>query len=222
MLKNSKKHLFIFGLLTIVTTFSIGFSSWVSAEKTVQRSINSEMGDIYDSCNLFSFGTLKTFTFSKYGILKDETYQAKGEVYLQFKVKSKDGLMKYYGGISSFKIGFTMSSTNSSINLNQYLSKDQNEQLNYYVSYNSYLDVTSATEPNGSIPYSVDSRNVTSEITYTDNLEDFKNSEYIYFVLEYHYDFTSVFETFETSVFNPLNSDSDNGITFDFVIGMIE
>ena len=115
MLKNSKKHLFIFGLLTIVTTFSIGFSSWVSAEKTVQSSINSEMGDIYDSSNLFSFGTLKTFTFSKYGILKDETYQAKGEVYLQFRIKSKDGLMKYYGDISSFKISFTMSSTNSSI-----------------------------------------------------------------------------------------------------------
>ena len=220
MLKNGKKHLFIFGLLTIVTTFSIGFSSWVSAEKTIQSSITSEMGDIYDSSNLFSFGTLKTFTFSKYGILKDETYQAKGEVYLQFKVKSKDGLMKYYGDISSFKFGFTMSSTNSNINLNDYLSKDQNEQLNYYVSYNSYLDVTSATEPNGSIPYSVDSRNVTSEINYSDNLENFKNAEYIYFVLEYHYDFTKVYETFETSVFNPLNS--DNGITFDFVIGVIE
>lgn len=220
MLKNSKKHLFIFSLLTIVTTFSIGFSSWVSAEKTVQSSINSEMGDIYDSSNLFSFGTLKTFTFSKYGILKDETYQAKGEIYLQFKVKSKDGLLKYYGDISSFKIGFTMSSTNSPINLNQYLSQDQNEQLNYYVSYNSYLDVTSVTEPSGSIPYSVDGRNITSEITYSDNLENFKNAEYICFVLEYHYDFTSVYETFETSVFNPLNT--DNGITFDFVIGVIE
>ena len=219
MLKNSKKHLFIFGLLTIVTTFSIGFSSWVSAEKTVQSSINSEMGDIYDSSNLFSFGTLKTFTFSKYGILKDETYQAKGEVYLQFKVKSKDGLMKYYGDISSFKISFTMSSTNS-LNLNDYLSQDQNEQLNYYVSYDSYLDVTSTTEPSGSIPYSVDDRNVASEITYADNLENFKNSEYIYFVLEYHYDFTLVYETFETSIFNPLNS--DDGITFDFVIGVIE
>ena len=219
MLKNSKKHLFIFGLLTIVTTFSIGFSSWVSAEKTVQRSINSEMGDIYDSSDLFSFGTLKTFTFSRYGILKDETYQAKGEVYLQFRIKSKDGLMKYYGDISSFKISFTMSSTNS-LNLNDYLSQDQNEQLNYYVSYDSYLDVTSTTEPSGSIPYSVDDRNVTSEITYTDNLENFKNAEYIYFVLEYHYDFTSVYETFETSVFNPLNKDKD--ITFDFVIGVIE
>lgn len=220
MLKNGKKHLFIFGLLTIVTIFSIGFSSWVSAEKTVQSSINSEMGDIYDSSNLFSFGTLKTFTFSKYGILKDETYQAKGEIYLQFKVKSKDGLMKYYGDISSFKFSFTMSSTNSSVNLNQYLSQDQNDQLNYYVSYNSYLDVTSVTEPSGSIPYSVDGRNITSEITYSDNLENFKNAEYIYFVLEYHYDFTSVYETFETSVFNPLNT--DNGITFDFVIGVIE
>ena len=220
MLKNSKKPLFIFSLLTIVTTFSIGFSSWVSAEKTVQSSINSEMGDIYDSSNLVSFGTLKTFTFSKYGILKDETYQAKGEIYLQFKVKSKDGLMKYYGDISSFKISFTMSSTNSSVNLNQYLSQDQNDQLNYYVSYNSYLDVTSVTEPSGSIPYSVDGRNITSEITYSDNLENFKNAEYIYFVLEYHYDFTSVYETFETSVFNPLNT--DNGITFDFVIGVIE
>lgn len=220
MLKNGKKHLFIFGLLTIVTTFSIGFSSWVSSEKTIQRSITSEMGDIYDSSNLFSFGTLKTFTFSKYGILKDETYQAKGEVYLQFKVKSKDGLMKYYGDISSFKISFTMSSTNSSINLNKYLSQGQNEQLNYYVSYDSYLDVTSTTEPSGSIPYSVVGRNITSEITYTGNLENFKNAEYIYFVLEYHYDFTSVYETFETSVFNPLNS--DDGITFDFVIGVIE
>lgn len=220
MLKNSKKHLFIFGLLTIVTTFSIGFSSWVSSEKTIQSSITSEMGNIYDSTDLFSFGNLKTFTFSKYGILKDETYQAKGEVYLQFKVKSKDGLMKYYGDISSFKIGFTMSSTNSSINLNQYLSQDQNEQLNYYVSYNSYLDVSEANKPSGPIPYSVDGRNITSEINYSDNLENFKNAEYIYFVLEYHYDFAKVYETFEASVFNPLNS--DNGITFDFVIGVIE
>ena len=209
-----KKFSFLIIFLSIIAISTVGFSSWLITHDYSEKAIDITVGAINDKNELFSFDEIKPFKFNKYGILKDDVYQENGEIYIQFKLKSKGGLSLFYEP-NGFTLNFTLASLNS-INLVSYLS-DEIESVQYYVSNVKYPDEQESL-PSGSCSTTIDGANVSSILKYNNDLNDFDNYDYLYFVLVYNFNFSSVFDDFETQIYEYLIK--DNSISFEFLIGI--
>ena len=209
-----RKFSFLIIFLSIIAISTVGFSSWLITHDYSRKAIDITVGAINDKNELFSFDEIKPFKFNKYGILKDDVYQENGEIYIQFKLKSNGGLSLFYEQ-NGFTLSFTLTSLNS-VNLVDYLS-DEIESVQYYVSNIKYPNEWESS-PSGSCSTTIDGTNVSSILNYNNDLNDFDNYDYLYFVLVYNFDFNSVFADFEAQIYEYLIK--DNSISFEFLIGI--
>lgn len=201
-------------ICAIIFITCVGFSTWVIVQDYSETPIDINVGVVNDKKKLFSFDEILPFKFNKYGVLKDEIYQEKGEIAIQFKIKSKDGIDVFYPS-NTFLLNFTFSSLNS-VNLINYISKDD-LTCDYFISYDNYLDFNSMS-PTGKSVITVDGSSATSSIDFNGEDKEIATHDYIYFTLLYKFDFSDVFLNFESEIYNHLIA--DNSVVFDFIIGI--
>ena len=211
------KTIVICSILSVITLFSIGFASWIVNNKYVESNIKIEIGKI-NNFNQFEFGDITTFTFNKYGVLEDDIYQSKGNIQISFLIKLKNGLAQQQYDRDKLSLEFLWESANQSINLNDYFSSNEEENIKCYYSYNSYDD---ALNNNTSflLDFSKQDRTIASTINTEISVDDFSKYNNAYFVINFNYDFSAAYETFETTIYDKLIT--DNGIFFKFSLGVI-
>lgn len=211
------KTIVICSILSVITLFSIGFASWIVNNKYVESNIKIEIGKI-NNFNQFEFGDITTFTFNKYGILKDDVYQADGDIQIEFLIKLKNGIALENYNKENISLQFIWESTNPSINLNQYFSDTQNANIKYSYSYKSYDDAASKINSTTTSSYTLNENIIQTTFTTEITSNDISNYENAYFVINFAYDFSDIFSTFETSIYN--NLVKDNGTFFKLSLGV--
>ncbi len=199
--------------LCVISIVSIGFSSRIVTNEQLEMNIKVNSGAVNDKYKLFSFDEIKPFKFNKYGVLVDDVYQSKGEIAIQFKLKSNGGLSLFYA--EGFDLNFTLTSLNS-INLVSYLSNESGS-VEYHVNNSDYVN-WNENSPSGTCNAVIEDTSVSSTLVYNNALDDFDLNDYLYFVIVYNFDFSSVFADFENQIYEYLIK--DNSIIFDFFIGI--
>ena len=174
--------------------------------------VDVQTGTVNQQDTLFSFDKIKPFTFNKYGILEDNMYQSKGQIELQFKVKSKDGLANL-NLPNGYEFNLSLKSLNS-VNLINFLSKE--ELTSFYGSFDGYR--TKNTDFSGFCDVVTDGSSATSSLHFDADNEILLNYEYLHFVLTFNFDFSTAFDNFETEIYDPLLT--NNSLIFDFTIGV--
>ena len=214
-----RKTIVICSILSVIALFSIGFASWIVNNKYVESKINIEIGKI-NNFNQFEFGDISTFTFNKDGVLVDEVYQAKGDIQIKFLINLKSGLALQDYKQGNLTLQFLWESTNSNLNLNEYLSTDPHDGIKFSYSYLNYDDAQFIINSNPStITFNKESNIITAELETNISSVEILNNERAYFIINFAYDFTNVFNTFETSIYN--NLAKDNGTFFKFSLGVV-
>ena len=193
-----------------------GFSTWAINVEKEEAKIELEAGDTVDKRFLVVFEDLKPFVFNKYGILVDESYQSKGSVEIEFKIRCKNGL-NLLKKSNNFEINFSLTSLNT-VNLLDYLLVEQNViQGEFYSSFSSYTNV-SGSNPTGLFNLEMLNGKANSKIEFNIESNNLESQQFIYFVLVYNFDFSKVFSDFETKIYE--NLISDGKISFGFNIGI--
>lgn len=211
------KTIVICSILIVITLFSIGFASWIVNNKYVESNIKIEIGKI-NNFNQFEFGDISTFTFNKDGILKNDIYQQKGDIQIQFLIKLRNGLALENYNRDNLNLQFFWESTNPSLNLNEYISNNQGENIKYTYSFISYEDAVSKVISTTSTSFTFENNVVQSTLNTNITSNDIINYESAYFVVNFAYDFSNVFNTFETSIYN--NLIKDGGTFFKLSLGV--
>lgn len=198
----------ILTILAIISVIGVGFSSRAitkNAQETLSGKINAD--DVIDTSDYLTFGTSSMFGYCKSGVVEDETIVYKGDLKIPFSIKMKGALYPLLAtGATSLTISTNLCTTVSGLVSSTYLGATPT--LNYGIS-----TTAAPTDSTLSATGSLANELVTTNITYTDS--SLSSVDILYYLLVYHFDFTSDSANFETNVYDKLKAGTDS---FDFKV----
>ena len=202
-MKNIKRAQFLLPLLLIAIT-SIGFSSWnISSAKKIETVYKS--GDIFRLENFISYDDqVVLFEFCPYGLIVDETIADSGELTFGFTFLNTKTFIDVIGHNNLELIfDFTSSCSNDmNFNIFNFLSESETHKYSISSSKNNISYTNEITDlinnPDSSLI------NFTIEIP---NISIFENDQF-YFSFKLNFDFSSVINDFNTSVYQKICNNS--------------
>ena len=190
-----------------MSLFITGFSSWqIGSNNTNNINLITNYGDIIDLNSNVSFLDIEMFKYCKYGIVSDYTITYTGSIIIPFYFQVKDGIYEYLTNKSEFTFNTRIyvnyaSSVASDFNLFSYV----NNSIEYRINSSSSVDINKTTSG------SLNANYIDLNITYSDNSLYSINMVYCY--LKLNFDFSSVSNTFETSIYNNLVNSNGTSLT---------
>lgn len=202
-MKNIKSVKFLLPFLLIAIT-SIGFSSWnISSAKKIETVFKS--GDFFRLENFILYDDqIDLFEFCPYGLIVDETIANSGELTFGFTFLNTKTFIDVSGHNNlKLMLDFTSSCSND-VNFNIFNFLTKNETHKYSIS--SSKNNISYTNDITNLVNNSDSKLINFTIEVPD-ISIFENEQF-YFCFKLNFDFSSVMNDFNTSVYQKICNNS--------------
>lgn len=193
-------------ILSVISLSGIGYSTWV-LQPFFENKINVSTGNVSSLSDFIVYdNTIRMFEFSKYGLISNETFVYTGNIEIGFTIINISSLSQYLG-TNNLTLNITFESMcvyDLNFNIFRYLNSTDSckysisEGLNNINYSNNFI--ASQLNDKTAVSFDISINDITSY-----------SSNQIYLSLLFPFDFSSVSNSFNSSIYTKI---TNNGLTF--------
>lgn len=190
-------------LLTTLALFSVGFSSWTFVENPrFQQELKVQADQIVDLNDFFNFQEPQMFEISPNGIIIDDQLSYIGTVRISFYIKIKEGIFSFLTN-NYLQLELLLENTGG-FNLLQSTFTGSTPIVYYQIS-ETFISNPELVE---SIQGTLENNQIEIILAYEN--ENLENINFLFFNIEYRFDFSAYSENFESEIYNQAENQKVN------------
>jgi hypothetical protein len=198
-LQTIRQGSFLIGLASL-SLLSVGFSAWGygTRDSVGISDIGLRVGNVTNIGDYCSFGSISMFDYCTTGVVADDTIVSAGDIKVPFSISMSGGIYSKLSDTSKFSFTAFLSSSFTGLISSAYMSS-----ATPTIAYGVSTSAAPTTAPL-SVTGSIVSSKVSAAISYSSS--SLSSTANLYFLLVYHFDFSSVSSTFKASIYDNLKA----------------